>query len=56
MTAFVGKGVVFDTGGYNIKLNLIELMYLDMGGSAAVLSAFLGAVELGIKSIFILFF
>ncbi|KAL2322186.1 hypothetical protein Fmac_026565 [Flemingia macrophylla] len=40
--ALVGKGLTFDSGGYNIKTGpgcLIELMKFDMGGSAAVLGA-----------------
>ncbi|KAF8407266.1 hypothetical protein HHK36_006393 [Tetracentron sinense] len=38
----VGKGLTFDSGGYNLKTgtgSLIELMKIDMGGSAAVLGA-----------------
>ncbi len=34
----VGKGVVFDAGGYNIKLQMIEDMKLDVSG--AVISAY----------------
>ncbi|CAL5402151.1 unnamed protein product [Camellia sinensis] len=40
--AVVGKGLTFDSGGYNIKTGpgcIIELMKSDMGGSAAVLGA-----------------
>uniref|UniRef100_A0A1J3EAF8 Leucine aminopeptidase 1 n=1 Tax=Noccaea caerulescens TaxID=107243 RepID=A0A1J3EAF8_NOCCA len=40
--ALVGKGLTFDSGGYNIKAgpgSMIELMKFDMGGSAAVLGA-----------------
>ncbi|XP_052184076.1 leucine aminopeptidase 2, chloroplastic-like [Diospyros lotus] len=40
--ALVGKGLTFDSGGYNIKTGpgcLIELMKFDMGGAAAVLGA-----------------
>ncbi|KAK4481917.1 hypothetical protein RD792_012830 [Penstemon davidsonii] len=40
--ALVGKGLTFDSGGYNIKTGpgcSIELMKVDMGGSAAVLGA-----------------
>lgn len=40
--ALVGKGLTFDSGGYNIKTGpgcMIELMKFDMGGSAAVLGA-----------------
>eukprot|EP00922_Rhytidocystis_sp_ex-Travisia-forbesii_P033763 GHVS01050165.1.p1 GENE.GHVS01050165.1~~GHVS01050165.1.p1 ORF type:complete len:657 (-),score=97.87 GHVS01050165.1:133-2103(-) len=38
---FIGKGVCFDAGGYNIKSasSQIELMKFDMGGAAAVLGA-----------------
>lgn len=38
--AVVGKGLTFDSGGYNIKTGpgcMIELMKSDMGGAAAVL-------------------
>jgi leucyl aminopeptidase len=35
----VGKGVMFDTGGYNIKTSTMELMKFDCGGAAAVLGA-----------------
>ncbi|XP_057550919.1 leucine aminopeptidase 1-like [Amaranthus tricolor] len=38
----VGKGLTFDSGGYNIKTGpgcSIELMKFDMGGSAAVLGS-----------------
>ena len=41
--ALVGKGLTFDSGGYNLKSRpVIEKMKFDMGGAAAVL----GAVEL----------
>mmetsp|Transcript_58072 Transcript_58072/g.160582 ORF Transcript_58072/g.160582 Transcript_58072/m.160582 type:complete len:441 (+) Transcript_58072:189-1511(+) len=37
--AIVGKGLTFDSGGYNLKVgaSLIELMKFDMGGSGATL-------------------
>jgi len=35
----VGKGLLFDTGAYNIKTQMMELMKFDCGGSAAVLGA-----------------
>lgn len=35
----VGKGVCFDSGGYNIKKNMMELMKFDCGGAAAILGA-----------------
>jgi len=36
----VGKGVVYDTGGYNIKTAQMAQMKSDMGGGAAVCGAF----------------
>ena len=38
----IGKGLTFDSGGYNLKAgagSMIEMMKFDMGGSAAVLGA-----------------
>ena len=35
----VGKGLLMDTGGYNIKTQMMELMKFDCGGSAAVFGA-----------------
>ncbi|CAM9123941.1 unnamed protein product [Discosporangium mesarthrocarpum] len=40
--ALVGKGLTFDSGGYNIKAgagSMIELMKFDMGGAACTLGA-----------------
>ncbi|MBR8829230.1 MAG: leucyl aminopeptidase [Gomphosphaeria aponina SAG 52.96 = DSM 107014] len=38
--AIVGKGLTFDTGGYNLKVaGGIETMKMDMGGGAATLGA-----------------
>lgn len=38
--ALVGKGLTFDSGGYNLKVSgLIEVMKFDMGGSGATLGA-----------------
>ena len=37
--ALVGKGLVFDTGGLNIKVAMMEEMKSDMCGAAAVLAA-----------------
>ncbi len=46
----VGKGVIFDTGGYNLKpTNYIETMHQDMAGGATVLGVFEVLKELGIK-------
>lgn len=44
--ALVGKGMVFDTGGLNIKTSMMEEMKSDMCGSAAVLGAMYGIAEL----------
>jgi len=48
--ALVGKGVVYDTGGLNIKVGAgMPNMKCDMGGAAAVLGAFLALVKGGTK-------
>ena len=48
--ALIGKGITFDTGGYNLKpKGSIEDMYIDMSGSAVVLSVLLGLIELNVK-------
>jgi len=46
--ALVGKGLTFDSGGYNLKTagGQIEMMKFDMGGSAAVLGAARALAEL----------
>ncbi len=45
--ALVGKGITFDSGGINLKVQGgIEEMKYDMGGAAGVLGAFLAAVEM----------
>ncbi len=46
--AWVGKGIVYDTGGLSIKgtANMCS-MKCDMGGSAAIVSAFEAAVRGG---------
>lgn len=48
--ALVGKGLTFDSGGYNLKTGpgcLIQLMKFDMGGAGAVLGAAkaIGAIQ-----------
>ncbi|MBI2665630.1 leucyl aminopeptidase [Candidatus Woesearchaeota archaeon] len=49
-TAVVGKGITFDSGGYNLKpTKYIEDMKSDMAGAAAVLATIKVAAELGIK-------
>jgi leucyl aminopeptidase len=46
----VGKGVMFDTGGINIKpSNGLSEMHMDMAGSAAVLGVFMLLKELEIQ-------
>ncbi|MCX5931170.1 MAG: leucyl aminopeptidase [Cyanobacteria bacterium] len=44
----IGKGLTFDSGGYNLKTggSQIEMMKYDMGGSAAVLGAARAIAEL----------
>ena len=46
----VGKGIVYDTGGLSMKSPTSMLgMKRDMGGAAAILSAFVSAVKSGVK-------
>ncbi len=48
--ALIGKGVIFDTGGYNIKpTNYIEKMHQDMAGAASVLGVFSMLKKLDVK-------
>jgi leucyl aminopeptidase len=54
--AVVGKGLLFDTGGYNIKTQMMEMMKFDCGGAAAVLGAARAVAELqpaGVEAHFI---
>ena len=46
--ALVGKGLTFDSGGYNLKVGgaQIDMMKFDMGGSASVLGAMRSIGEL----------
>jgi probable aminopeptidase NPEPL1 len=47
---WVGKGIIYDTGGLSIKSKTgMPSMKRDMGGSAAVLGAFLAATHIGAK-------
>ena len=48
LLALVGKGLTFDSGGYNLKVGAaqIDMMKFDMGGSAAVLGAMRSIGEL----------
>ncbi len=46
--AWVGKGIVYDTGGLSIKgKTTMPGMKCDMGGAAGVMSAFAAAVKIG---------
>ncbi|CAJ0929869.1 unnamed protein product, partial [Mesorhabditis belari] len=48
--ALVGKGIVFDTGGMQIKgKTAMPSMKIDMGGAAALLQAFATLVQSGFK-------
>jgi leucyl aminopeptidase len=48
--AFVGKGIVFDSGGLSIKTAAgMETMKSDMAGAAAVMGAMKVIAELGLK-------
>jgi leucyl aminopeptidase len=48
--AFVGKGIVFDSGGLSIKPAAgMETMKTDMAGAAAVMGAVKAIAELGLK-------
>jgi len=51
--ALVGKGLTFDSGGYNLKVGTaqIHMMKYDMGGSAAVLGAARAIAELRPKGV-----
>merc|ERR1719160_535063 len=45
----VGKGLTFDSGGYNLKAgagSMIEMMKFDMGGSAATLGTAAAVAQL----------
>ncbi len=52
--ALIGKGLTFDSGGYNIKAgpgNMIEKMKFDMGGAGAVLGTARAIGELKPKGV-----
>lgn len=49
-TAFIGKGMTFDSGGLNLKPSgHIETMRLDMSGAAAVAGTLKNTIELNLK-------
>lgn len=50
LVAFVGKGIVFDSGGLSLKpANMMEDMKTDMSGGAAVVAAVRAIAELGLN-------
>lgn len=49
VTAVVGKGITYDTGGLNIKTANMETMKDDMSGAAAVLGTLKAAATLKMK-------
>lgn len=50
LTALVGKGLTYDTGGLFIKFRgSMDNMHIDMGGAAAVLGAMSALSKLGLK-------
>ncbi|QEH62345.1 leucyl aminopeptidase [Spiroplasma chinense] len=49
-TALVGKGITFDSGGYNLKpANFLENMKFDMSGAAIVSSTVMALAKKGAK-------
>lgn len=49
--ALIGKGVVFDSGGYSLKPSSgMEQMKTDMSGAAAVIATMSTLAELGVRS------
>ena len=49
-TAFIGKGITFDTGGLNIKPSgHMETMRIDMSGTAAVVGTLKNVLALNLK-------
>ncbi|RME31017.1 leucyl aminopeptidase [Candidatus Woesearchaeota archaeon] len=48
-TVFCGKGVCYDSGGYNLKQKMLENMKDDMGGAAALLGMLDAVATLGLK-------
>lgn len=47
---FCGKGVTYDSGGYNIKTKMMEYMKDDMGGAAALLGMLRSLAQLKAKA------
>ncbi len=50
MTALVGKGVTYDSGGYSLKPSKsMDTMFCDMGGAATVIGALYAIAKSGLK-------
>lgn len=49
LTAIVGKGITYDTGGLHLKTTGMETMKDDMSGAAAVLGTIKAAAALGLE-------
>ena len=48
--ALLGKGITFDTGGYNLKqTGSIESMFLDKSGACSVIATMYALAELNLK-------
>ena len=47
---FCGKGVCYDSGGYNLKTMMLEVMKDDMGGAAALLGMLDAVATLKVKA------
>ncbi|PIR55185.1 hypothetical protein COU74_02160 [Candidatus Peregrinibacteria bacterium CG10_big_fil_rev_8_21_14_0_10_36_19] len=45
----IGKGMVFDAGGYSIKTRSMEVMQQDMAGAATVIGTMSAIKKLGVK-------
>ncbi len=51
LTTLVGKGVMYDTGGYSLKgVQSMPTMKMDMGGAASVLGALKASASLQLKA------
>jgi leucyl aminopeptidase len=51
LTALIGKGIMFDTGGINLKpAGALTGMHMDMSGAAVVMGSLYAMVKSGIKT------
>lgn len=49
LTAIVGKGITYDTGGLHLKTSNMETMKCDMAGAAACIGTIIAAANLQLK-------